>query len=85
MVIVQQYLKDDSKMHFIKNYKGDVVFGFGDAGKNNQELYEKAKRLVIAAYRQGMQDPQFNHRNWQRSHKSVNAIRFLAPLTDFAT
>ena len=83
MVIVQQHLKEESKKYFIKNYKGDVIFGSGDSGKKNQELYEKAKRLVIAAYKQGMQDPQFNHRNWQRSHKSVNAIRALAPLTDF--
>lgn len=85
MVILQENLKEDFKKFFIKNFKGDISFGAGDAGKKNQELYEKAKKLVIAAYKQGMKDPQFNHRNWQRSHKSVTAIRDLAPLTDFVS
>jgi len=84
MVIVRHHLKTDFKKYFIKNHKGDVVLGVGENGLKNKMLYEKAKKLVIAAYKQSMHDPHFNHRNWQRSYKSVSAIENLASLTDFS-
>ena len=84
MVIVQDKLKDDAKKFFMRNYKGDITFGVGESGKKNQELYVKAKTLLISAYRNSMENQTFNHRNWQRSIKAVNSIRNISSLVDFS-
>ena len=62
------------KEHMSKYYDKPWVFKESQMGETFEKLYGYIKDVVVGAYIDASEEPDFVHRNWLRSSKTMNAI-----------
>jgi AIPR protein len=74
LVLQRKYGEESYVGKLTPHYRGDWRLGEDSVGEMFASVYESAKRSVMYVYQQATQQPDFNHRNWMRNMKSVEAI-----------
>jgi hypothetical protein len=74
LVLERSFTPDGYKEQLTPYYKGEWQFDEDREGRWFRDLFEISREAVVYVYKTAQKQDNFNHRNWMRSQKSVDAL-----------